>query len=185
MIPFLDVSQVLLTSSGQLQQLWLWDDANWFLNNISSPAITNIITDIITIKYVRPCDVKVGGGLWEHDITNFVLIALTRKQFVIYWTSLVPDVDCLCAWLVLTWWVLRYFGSHCKSVINLQPNGKMQKTLERASYACTWFGTKFQFVRNCSDWRDVVIGYMNIHSMIDISSLFQFTMLSMRLECNV
>ena len=93
MIPFLDVSQVLLTSSGQLQQLWLWDDANWFLNNISSPAITNIITDIITIKYVRPCDVKVGGGLWEHDITNFVLIALTRKQFVIYWTSLVPDVD--------------------------------------------------------------------------------------------
>ena len=95
MIPFLDVSQVLLTSSGQLQQLWLWDDANWFLNNISSPAITNIITDIITIKYVRPCDVKVGGGLWEHDITNFVLIALTRKHFVIYWTSLVPDVDCL------------------------------------------------------------------------------------------
>ena len=69
-IPFLDVSQVLLTSSGQLAPLWQrWCDANWFLNNIPSPAIT----DIITIKYVRPCDVQVGGGLWEHDITNFVL----------------------------------------------------------------------------------------------------------------
>ena len=87
--------------------------------------------------------------------------------------------------LVLTWWVLRYFGSHCKSVITLQPNRKMQKRFEQASYVCTWFGTKFQFVRKCSDWWDVVIGSKNIHSMIDISSALQFTMLSMRLECNV
>ena len=31
---------------------------------------------------------------------------------------------------VLTWWVLRYFCSHCKSVINMLPNGKMQKRHE-------------------------------------------------------
>ena len=32
----------------------------------------------------------------------------------------------------LTWWVLRYFCSHCKSVINMLPNEKMQKDMSQS-----------------------------------------------------
>ena len=44
----------------------------------------------------------------------------------------------------LAWWVLRYFCSHCKSVINVLPNGKMQKYFSKLDW------NKIPFVRECS-----------------------------------
>ena len=56
---------------------------------------------------------------------------------------------------VLTWWVLRYFGSHCKSVITLQPNRKMQKRLEQALYVCI-----LNLERNSNSFGNTLIGGM-------------------------